>query len=76
MLRWQVWTKEEEEEGGRGGGAEDSGKYRASLAISRKALIPRQEVRIALPSELDVEKKNVECEEKGDMTSKTLYNRY
>ncbi len=41
-------------------GAEDAGKYRASLAISRKALIPRQEGRIVLLSELDVEKKNLE----------------
>lgn len=33
-------------------GAEDTGKYRASLAISRKTLIPRQEGGIVLLSGL------------------------
>lgn len=42
---------------GSGVGYEDAGKYRASLAISRKALIPRQEGRIVLLSGFDVEKK-------------------
>lgn len=43
-----------------GVGAEDAGKYWASLAISRKALIPGQEGRIVLLSGLDVKKKNLE----------------
>lgn len=51
---------ERERERGRGVGAEDAGKYQASLAIPRKTLIPRQEGGIVLLSALDVEKKNLE----------------
>lgn len=50
---------------GGGGGAEDAGKYRASLAICRKALIPRWEERIVKNLEFSVRKKDVMKQSEG-----------
>ena len=49
------------------------------MAICRKALIPRQEGRILLPSELDVETKNLESvkrtEKKNERDEKWRHKR-